>query len=153
MSGPRDIAGAFAHHGHPVILTHLGTDDTPAGRRLAACSGEPFSTTRDYPAVPRVLCPGCALALRTVPVAGHAPALLGEARRRLARAGRLWRRGRGFGYPRCCVARFALDALTERRGAPRGLTAARPDGERWVPCGLLHRAAGVTPPAPGTTGR
>lgn len=153
MTEPHGIAGAFAHHGHPVILAHLGTDDTPAGRRLAACSGEPFSDGPGYPAVPRVLCPGCAMAARQVPVAGHAPALFGEVRRRAARAGRLWRRGRAWRYPRCCVARFCLDALTERKRAPRGLTAARPDGERWVPCGLLHRAAGVTPGAPGTTGR
>jgi hypothetical protein len=61
---------------------------------------------------------------------------------RLARARRLYRRGRRYGYPLCCVVRFSWDALPARKlgsGERRGTTHPRADGERWVPCGLLHR--------------
>lgn len=45
----------------PVIVIHIGTDDTEEGRRLAACCGEVFE--RDipgsFPYVPRVPCQAC----------------------------------------------------------------------------------------------
>jgi hypothetical protein len=45
---------------YPVILVHL--DD----RGLAACCGRTYHTPSDteYPKVPRMLCPGCAVATR-----------------------------------------------------------------------------------------
>lgn len=60
---------------------------------------------------------------------------------RHARALRLFRRGRRYGYPLCCVLRFAWDAVPDRMsGLHRGATYPRPDGATWVPCNVLHRA-------------
>lgn len=60
-------------------------------------------------------------------------------RTRLARAGRLFRRGLRYQYPLCCVLRFCWDAIPDRHsGVYRGATAERVDGERWVPCNVLH---------------
>ncbi|MCF7550999.1 hypothetical protein [Pseudonocardia sp. WMMC193] len=63
----------------------------------------------------------------------------------LARALRVFRLGLGFGYPLCCVLRFAWDmALDRYPGVLRG-SITRPAGESCVPCGLLHRTAPDTP--------
>lgn len=60
---------------------------------------------------------------------------------RMARARRLWRRGRGYRYPLCCIVRFCWDAVPDRpSGLHRGATYPRADGETWVPCNLLHHA-------------
>lgn len=51
--------------GAPVVVVHMGTDETDAGRQLAACTGERFDPVgTDYPKVPRVPCPGCWQAMR-----------------------------------------------------------------------------------------
>lgn len=58
---------------------------------------------------------------------------------RAARAGRVTRRGWRYGYPACCIARFAFDVL---RDASPGELRGWPECE-WVPCGVLHRAPTV----------
>lgn len=47
--------------GEPVIVIHLGTDESDEGRWLAACSGERFERGNNdaYQSVPHVLCMGC----------------------------------------------------------------------------------------------
>lgn len=63
----------------------------------------------------------------------------------LARARRVARLGMGFGYPLCCVLRFAWDMARDRYpGVERG-SILRPGDESCVPCGLLHRTAPDTP--------
>jgi len=65
---------------------------------------------------------------------------------RFARACRLFRRGLRYRYPLCCIVRFAWDAFSDRQsGVHRGATSARADGERWVPCNVLHHADPVDP--------
>lgn len=103
---------------------------------------------------PIPLTPGWAAGVRAAPGADPAAARSGDdpvdhfdvtqsLRARTARARRLYRRGRGYRYPLCCVLRFAWDALPARdrpSGLYRGATFPRPDGETWVPCNVLHRA-------------
>ena len=50
-----------------------------------------------------------------------------------------YRKGRGFGYPRCCCARWTLDRLLGRSPANRGLVLVDIDGgSQYVPCGIFH---------------
>lgn len=45
----------------PVIVIHIGTDDSEQGQWLAACCGEKFEpdSSNDYKHIPRVPCIGC----------------------------------------------------------------------------------------------
>lgn len=51
-----------------------------------------------------------------------------------------WRKGRGFGYPRCCVLRFSAHVAFFGLGfqaVERGIT--QGGDHFWVPCCLFHR--------------
>jgi hypothetical protein len=52
----------------PVIVIHLGTDDTPQGKTLAACTGEEFKpdNSNAYVGIPRVPCVACLKTSKTV---------------------------------------------------------------------------------------
>ncbi len=47
--------------GRPVVVIHLGTDDSEEGRWLAACSGDRFEpvNSNEYRHIPKVPCTGC----------------------------------------------------------------------------------------------
>ena len=62
--------------------------------------------------------------------------------RSLAQVRSDWRRGRHYGYPRCCIAMFCWDALWS---VPPSLTRVVSQGVEpadstcdWVPCGVFH---------------
>lgn len=63
----------------PVIVVHIGTDDSIQGRWLAACSGEVFDPeiVDSYRDIPRVACPGC------IKAGNKTPTKLNEITRRL----------------------------------------------------------------------